>query len=99
MNTPDTGAPLRSLSPARIQCQRAEGGSRAAQPARLARFTLDAPEHSGTITAAIGGVPATKAPVVALTSNRPVIFTLNQHIVYCLGQTVQKRDLLKGDTE
>ena len=77
MNTPDPGAPLRSLSPAKFQYQRAEGGSRAAQPARIARFTLDAPEHSGTIIAAIGSI---LAPVVALTSNHAVIFTLNQYM-------------------
>ncbi len=62
MNTLDPGAPLRSLSPARIQYQRAVGGARAAQPAQpaqrsgVAGLTLDPPEHSGTITAAIGDI-------------------------------------------
>ncbi len=69
------GAPLRSLSPATTQYQSAQGASRAAKPARVARFTLDAPEHSGTIPAAMGGI---QTPFVALTSNHPVIFTLNQ---------------------
>ena len=76
MMIPFPEAPFRSLSPARIQYQRAEGGSRAALPARSARFTLDAPEHSGTIPGAMGGVPS---PVIALRLNHPVIFTLNQY--------------------
>ena len=50
--------------------------SRAAKPARVARFTLDAPEHSGTIPGARGDI---LTPGVALTSNLAVIFTLNQH--------------------
>ena len=59
MNTLIPGAPLRSLSPtsnARTsnEYQRAEGVSRAAKPARAARFSLDAPEHSGTIPGARG---------------------------------------------
>ena len=37
--------------------QRAEGVSRAAKPARVARFTLDAPEHSGTIARGERGHP------------------------------------------
>ena len=41
-----------------------------------ARFTLDAPEHSGTIPGAIGDI---LPPGVALTSNLAVIFTLNQY--------------------
>ena len=45
-------------------------------PARVARFTLDAPEHSGTIPGARGDI---LTPGVALTSNLAVIFTLNQH--------------------
>ena len=70
------GAPLRSLSPATTQYQSAQGASRAAKPARVARFTLDAPEHSGTIPGAIGDV---LPQGVALTSNLAVIFTLNQY--------------------
>lgn len=70
------GAPLRSLSPTSNKYQRAEGVSRAAKPARVARFTLDAPEHSGTIPGARGDI----LPLgVALTSNLAVIFTLNQY--------------------
>ena len=72
MNTLIPGAPLRSLSPTSIEYQRAQG---AAKPARAARFTLDAPEHSGTIPGAIGDI---LPPGVALTSNLAVIFTLNQ---------------------
>ena len=77
MNTLIPGAPLRSLSPTSIEYQRAQGASRAAKPARAARFTLDAPEHSGTIPGAIGDI---LPPGVALTSNLAVIFTLNQYI-------------------
>ena len=58
MNTLIPGAPLRSLSPTSNEYQRAEGASRAAKPARVARFTLDAPEHSGTIPGAIGDILA-----------------------------------------
>ena len=76
MNTLIPGAPLRSLSPTSNEYQRAEGVSRAAKPARVARFTLDAPEHSGTIPGAIGDI---LPPGVALTSKLAVIFTLNQH--------------------
>ena len=76
MNTLIPGAPLRSLSPTSNEYQRAEGVSRAAKPARVARFTLDAPEHSGTIPGARGDI---LTPGVALTSNLAVIFTLNQH--------------------
>ena len=76
MNTLIPGAPLRSLSPTSIEYQRAQGASRAAKPARAARFTLDAPEHSGTIPGAIGDI---LPPGVALTSNLAVIFTLNQY--------------------
>ena len=76
MNTLIPGAPLRSLSPTSNEYQRAEGASRAAKPARVARFTLDAPEHSGTIPGAIGDI---LPPGVALTSKLAVIFTLNQH--------------------
>ena len=76
MNTLIPGAPLRSLSPTSIEYQRAQGASRAAKPARAARFTLDAPEHSGTIPGAIGNI---LPPGVALTSNLAVIFTLNQY--------------------
>ena len=75
MNTLIPGAPLRSLSPTTNEYQRAEGESRAAKPARAARFTLDAPEHSGTIPGARGDI---LTPGVALTSNLAVIFTLNQ---------------------
>ena len=42
MNTLIPGAPLRSLSPTSIEYQSAQGASRAAKPARAARFTLDA---------------------------------------------------------
>ena len=76
MNTLIPGAPLRSLSPTSNEYQRAEGVSRAAKPARVARFTLDAPEHSGTIPGARGDI---LTPGVALTSNLAVIFTLNPH--------------------
>ena len=76
MNTLIPGAPLRSLSPTSNEYQRAEGVSRAAKPARVARFILDAPEHSGTIPGARGDI---LTPGVALTSNLAVIFTLNQH--------------------
>ena len=76
MNTLIPGAPLRSLSPTTNEYQRAQGESRAAKPARAARFTLDAPEHSGTIPGAGGDI---LTPGVALTSNLAVIFTLNQH--------------------
>ena len=76
MNALIPGAPLRSLSPTSIEYQRAQGASRAAKPARVARFTLDAPEHSGTIPGAIGDI---LPPGVALTSNLAVIFTLNQY--------------------
>ena len=76
MNTLIPGAPLRSLSPTSNEYQRAEGVSRAAKPARVARFSLDAPEHSGTIPGARGDI---LTPGVALTSNLAVIFTLNQH--------------------
>ena len=77
MNTLIPGAPLRSLSPTSIEYQRAQGASRAAKPARAARFTLDAPEHSGTQCLWARGdiLP----PGVALTSNLAVIFTLNQY--------------------
>ena len=81
MNTLIPGAPLRSLSPTSIEYQRAQGASRAAKPVRAARFTLDAPEHSGTIPGAIGDI---LPPGVALTSNLAVIFTLNQY--RCLGR-------------
>ena len=76
MNTLIPGAPLRSLSPTSIEYQRAQGASRAAKPVRAARFTLDAPDHSGTIPGAIGDI---LPPGVALTSNLAVIFTLNQY--------------------
>ena len=65
MNTLIPGAPLRSLSPTTNEYQRAK-------PARAARFTLDAPEHSGTIPGARGDI---LTPGVALTSNLAVIFT------------------------
>ena len=77
MNTLIPGAPLRSLSPTSIEYQRAQGASRAAKPVRAAHFTLDAPEHSGTIPGAIGDI---LPPGVALTSNLAVIFTLNQYM-------------------
>ena len=57
VNTLIPGAPLRSLSPTSNEYQRAEGVSRAAKPARVARFTLDAPEHSGTIARGERGHP------------------------------------------
>ena len=94
MNTLIPGAPLRSLSPTSNEYQRAEGASRAAKPARVARFTLDAPEHSGTIPGAIGDI---LPPGVALTSKLAVIFTLNQHrVTQCLSddfEVFRKRDL------
>ena len=83
MNTLIPGAPLRSLSPTSNEYQRAEGASRAAKPARVARFTLDAPEHSGTIPGAIGDI---LPPGVALTSKLAVIFTLNQHRLAVKGK-------------
>ena len=76
MNTLIPGSPLRSLSPTSNEYQRAQGASRAAKPARAARFTLDAPEHSGTISGARGDF---LPPGVALTLNLAVIFTLNQY--------------------
>lgn len=76
MSTLIPGAPLRSLSPAKLQYQRAEGGSRAGVPAERSEGTLDAPEHSGTMTRAIGG---DSAPVAALFFLPPVIFTLSQY--------------------
>ena len=80
MNTLIPGAPLRSLSPTTNEYQRAQGESRAAKPARAARFTLDAPEHSGTIPGASNTTSRDiLTPGVALTSNLAVIFTLNQH--------------------
>ena len=82
MNTLIPGAPLRSLSPTTNEYQRAQGESRAAKPARAARFTLDAPEHSGTIPGARGDI---LTPGVALTSNLAVIFTLNQHTITRTG--------------
>ena len=84
MNTLIPGAPLRSLSPTTNEYQRAQGESRAAKPARAARFTLDAPEHSGTIPGARGDI---LTPGVALTSNLAVIFTLNQHTPTDSGPT------------
>ena len=65
-----------SMESTSIEYQRAQGASRAAKPVRAARFTLDAPEHSGTIPGAIGDI---LPPGVALTSNLAVIFTLNQY--------------------
>ena len=85
MNTLIPGAPLRSLSPTSIEYQRAQGASRAAKPARAARFTLDAPEHSGTIPGAIGDI---LPPGVALTSNLAVIFTLNQYTMAIIKATL-----------
>ena len=88
MNTLIPGAPLRSLSPTSNEYQRAEGVSRAAKPARVARFSLDAPEHSGTIPGARGDI---LTPGVALTSNLAVIFTLNQHRWRRTVHTTRKR--------
>ena len=62
MNTLIPGAPLRSLSPTSNEYQRAEGVSRAAKPARVARFSLDAPEHSGTIPGARGDILTESSP-------------------------------------
>ena len=87
MNTLIPGAPLRSLSPTSNEYQRAEGASRAAKPARVARFTLDAPEHSGTIPGARGDI---LTPGVALTSNLAVIFTLTNTL------QARVRELWKG---
>ena len=86
MNTLIPGAPLRSLSPTSNEYQRAEGVSRAAKPARVARFSLDAPEHSGTIPGARGDI---LTPGVALTSNLAVIFTLNQHTLVRYWRSVR----------
>ena len=77
------GAPLRSLSPTSNKYQRAEGVPRVAKPARVARFTLDAPEHSGTIPGARGDI---LAPGIALNSNRAAIFTLNQYNPFLLSR-------------
>ena len=94
MNTLIPGAPLRSLSPTSIEYQRAQGASRAAKPARAARFTLDAPEHSGTIPGAIGDI---LPPGVALTSNLAVIFTLNQYSgacrLYHRGRSTSRKEI------
>ena len=85
MNTLIPGAPLRSLlAHSTNEYQRAQGESRAAKPARAARFTLDAPEHSGTIPGARGDI---LTPGVALTSNLAVIFTLNQHTYTGAGRS------------
>ena len=92
MNTLIPGAPLRSLSPTSNEYQRAEGASRAAKPARVARFTLDAPEHSGTIPGAIGDI---LPPGVALTSKLAVIFTLNQHTRSRLRSEANPRSLAR----
>ena len=98
MNTLIPGAPLRSLSPTTNEYQRAQGESRAAKPARAARFTLDAPEHSGTIPGARGDI---LTPGVALTSNLAVIFTLNQHSCSARGRRGalnEGRGINPGDT-
>ena len=87
MNTLIPGAPLRSLSPTSIEYQRAQGASMAAKPVRAARFTLDAPEHSGTIPGAIGDI---LPPGVALTSNLAVIFTLNQYTVPSINSSCMR---------
>ena len=84
MNTLIPGAPLRSLSPTSIEYQRAQWASRAAKPVRAARFTLDAPDHSGTIPGAMGDI---LPPGVALTSNLAVIFTLNQYTSCATGRS------------
>ena len=94
MNTLIPGAPLRSLSPTSNEYQRAEGVSRAAKPARVARFTLDAPEHSGTIPGARGDI---LTPGVALTSNLAVIFTLNQHNVTIPSLVLQGTSVIDGN--
>ena len=91
MKTLIPGSPLRSLSPTSNEYQRAEGVSRAAKPARVARFTLDAPEHSGTIPGARGDV---LPHAVALTSNLAVIFTLNQYSA--IEDAHENRDLVDG---
>ena len=90
MNTLIPGAPLRSLSPTSIEYQRAQGASRAAKPVRAARFTLDAPEHSGTIPGAIGDI---LPPGVALTSNLAVIFTLNQYTASTCAHPYYRSDI------
>ena len=73
MNTPVPGGPPRSPSPTDPEYRSTQGASRAAKPAREARFTLDAPEHSGTITGAMG-----PDSVVHYVNPTAVIFTLNQ---------------------
>ena len=68
-------------------------GRQGAKPARAARFTLDAPEHSGTIPGAIGDI---LPPGVALTYNLAVIFTLNQYSVRgWLGEMRWREDLAR----
>ncbi len=94
MNTLIPGAPLRSLSPTSIEYQRAQGASRAAKPARAARFTLDAPEHSGTIPGAIGDI---LPPGVALTSNLAVIFTLNQYTSSTQSSSYSSKNMTRCD--
>ena len=93
MNTLIPGAPVRSLSPTSNEYQRAEGVSRAAKPARVARFSLDAPEHSGTIPGARGDILTPGSTRVALTSNLAVIFTLNQHT---RGRTGGRRRVVRA---
>src|SRR5512136_3053686 len=75
MTTPAPGAPPRLPSPTRTVHRRAEGVSRAAEPASLSERTLDAPEHSGTITGAMG---RRTRPVVRYEQHPAVTFTLNQ---------------------
>ena len=83
MSSPDPGALVRFLSPAKFQYQRAEGGSRAGVAAERSEGTLDAPEHSGTMFTAIG---SDMQPVVALFFCHSVIFTLNQYISQSVGR-------------
>ena len=90
MNTLIPGAPLRSLSPTTNEYQRAAGGVQGRRSRRrAARFTLDAPEHSGTIPGARGDI---LTPGVALTSNLAVIFTLNQHTSVETKDSFQERN-------
>ena len=82
MNTLIPGAPLRSLSPTSNEYQRAQGASRAAKPARAARFTLDAPEHSGTDPWGDRGYPAAGRCV-----NVQPRFHLHAEPIQCSGTT------------
>jgi hypothetical protein len=76
MITPVPGAPTPFPIARENSVPESGGGVQVGAAAERSEGNLDTPEHSGTITAAIGG---TLAPVVALIFNHPVIFTLNQY--------------------